>query len=217
MNKHMVVPGVVVLFLLLLSGCTEQTATQQTPSSPLTANQVPRVEECRVEYFDRNDPATVFFVGVASDADGIVVLYSWNISDGFTINQQSFVHTFSHPGVYQAQLTVMDDKGAVNSTSIAVYVYDTTSQNQQRDEAWIIGRWENSEGTVIEFTSNGMYIVPREQMYDRYWLSQAGLYRQVIRTNETLRYEYFFQDGNTLVLYQTGHQPTPQDTWWRVS
>jgi PKD repeat protein len=216
MKKRMVITGVVLLCLLLLSGCTEQTATQQTPQPSLITNKAPKIEECQVDYFDRNNPATVFFVGAASDIDGTVVLYSWNISDGFTSNEQSFVHTFSHPGVYQARLTVMDDKGAINSTSIAVYVYDTMNDTQQRDETRIIGQWENMEGTFVEFTSDGSYVVPQDQIHDRYWFSQGGLYIHSTRNNETVRYEYSFQGDNTLVFSQAGYAPTSLDTWMRV-
>lgn len=217
MKKHVFICGVFLLFtLLFLSGCTEQTATKQAPEPSLLKNKVPMIEECRVEYFDRSSPATVFFVGVASDTDGTVVLYSWNISDGFTSNEQSFVHTFAHPGVYQARLTVMDDKGATNSTSITVYVYETSYENQQRDEARIVGRWENTEGTIVEFTSDGSYVFLRDQIRDRYWFSQGGLYIHSTKNNETIRYDYSFQGDNTLIFSQAGHPPTFQDTWVRV-
>jgi hypothetical protein len=124
MKKKLLLHGCVLLILILLiCGCTEQTAIKQKTEPEPSENMLPRIQECRTEYFDSNDSATVFFIAVATDDDGTIVMYSWNLSDGFKSNEQSFVHTFSHAGAYQAQLTVMDDKGAINSTSITGYVY----------------------------------------------------------------------------------------------
>lgn len=219
MKKQMMACGIfllLILIMLLFCGCTEQTATKKQTETVLSENKLPVIQECRVEYFDRNNPATVFFVGAASDDDGTIILYSWNISDGFTSNEQSFVHTFSHPGVYQARLTVMDDKGATNSTSITVYVYETPYENQQQDEARSVGRWENTEGTIVEFTSDSFYVSPRDQVRDPYWFSEGGLYIYSTKNNETMRYDYSFQGDDILLFYPAGHLPTARDTWVRV-
>jgi hypothetical protein len=126
MKKELMVCGVVFLFMcILLSGCAQQTATKEKTESP-TIDKPPIIDESRVEYFDRNNSATRFFVGSASDIDGTVVLYTWNLSDGFTTNEQSFIHSFAQPGVYQARFTVMDDKGLTNTSLIIVYVNETS-------------------------------------------------------------------------------------------
>lgn len=217
MKKQIVACGVFLLLIILLfSGCTEQTATKKQTETVVSENKLPMIQECRVEYFDISNPATVFFVGAASDEDGTVVLYSWNISDGFTSHEQSFVHTFPHPGVYQARLTVRDDKGATNSTSITVYVYETSYENQQHDEERIVGRWENTEGTIVEFTSDGFYVSPRDQVRDPYWFSEGGLYIHSTKNNETTRYDYSFQGDDTLLFFPAGHPPAFSDNWIRV-
>ena len=123
MKKELRVGGVVFLLVfLMLSGCAEQTATKEKTQPYLTENIRPVIQECRAEYFDRNDSATIYFYSIASDPDGTIMQYSWNLTDGSTSNEQSFIHTFILPGVYQARLTVMDDKGLTNTTSIVVYV-----------------------------------------------------------------------------------------------
>jgi PKD domain len=124
---ELMVWGVVVLLIsIILSGCAEQTAMKENTEQTLKENKPPIIQECRAEYFDRNNPATVFFVGSASDEDGTVILYSWNLSDGFTSKEQSFIHTFLQPGIYQAWLTVMDDKGMTNTSTITVSVNETS-------------------------------------------------------------------------------------------
>jgi hypothetical protein len=121
MKKYFIRGGSIVFLCIILSGCADQTAVrEQTDHLP------PIIDACRADYFDRNDSMTMLFVGSASADNGTIVLYSWNLSDGFTTNEQSFIHTFSHPGVYQARLTVMDDKGATNTTLIAVSVSNTS-------------------------------------------------------------------------------------------
>jgi hypothetical protein len=107
-KKELIMWGVVSLLIsIILSGCTEQTALRENTGQTHNKNKPPIIEECRAEYFDINNPATRFFVGSASADNGTIVLYSWNLSDGFTSNEQSFVHTFVQPGVYRAQLTVV--------------------------------------------------------------------------------------------------------------
>jgi PKD repeat protein len=216
-KQFMAVVCIVLLGILFVCGCTEQTAVKEKSNEPsIPSNTLPMIQDCHAEYFDMSTSATVYLVGVASDNDGTVVLYSWNLSDGFTTNQQSFIHTFPHPGAYQARLTVMDDKGATNSTSITVYVYDTSNENRQNDQIRIVGRWENTQGTIVEFTSDSQYLIPANQMYDRYWFSAGGLYIHSNRNNETLRYDYSFQGDNTLVFFPAGHPPAAQDTWTRI-
>ena len=218
MKKHMIVVGIVLfLIILFFSGCTEQTATKEnTEEQVLLENKPPIIQECRVEYFDRNSSSTIYFLGVASDDDGSVVLYSWNLSDGFTSNEQSFIHTSQYPGAYLAWLTVMDDDGAVNSTSTVAYVYESPYENQQRDEARIIGQWKNAQGSTIEFTSDGSFIHERIRIRDRYWFGGGELYISYIATNQTLKYTYSFQGDNTLMFFSVGQSPTPLDSWTRV-
>jgi hypothetical protein len=216
MKKHILLLGCFILIaILLFAGCTEQTAIKQ--KTKLSDNLLPRIQECRTEYFDSSSTATVFFIGVATDDDGTIVLYSWNLSDGFKTNEQSFVHTFSYTGAYQATLTVMDDKGAINTTTITVYVYDSADGDEQKDQMRIVGRWQNTEGTVIEFTSDGRYASQQYQVTDSYWLSNDRLYIRSTTTNNTYQYEYSFTGDNSLTIFPTGHPPTSRDTWVKVS
>jgi hypothetical protein len=218
MRKKILIYGVVSLLLVVyFSGCTEQSATKQKTEPLISTNTPPIIQECRADYFDRLNSPTIFFVGVASDSDGSVVLYSWNLSDGFTIYSQSFSHTFSRSGLYHATLTVTDNEGATNTSAITVYVYDSAYENEQQDKSRIIGRWTNTQGTLIEFTSNGEFITLNDQIHNRYWFTSSGLFIIFITTNETLRYEYLFQTDNTLVFYRSGQSQTNQDTWTRTA
>jgi hypothetical protein len=58
-------------------------------------------------------PLLVTFDGSASsDPDGQVVAYNWVFGDGGTATGRTVNHTFQKKGVYQVQLTVVDNEGA---------------------------------------------------------------------------------------------------------
>jgi hypothetical protein len=217
MKKELMVGGIFFLLVfLILCGCTEQTATKEKTEPSLTENSRPVIQECHAEYFDKNNSATIYFYAIATDFDGTVVLYSWNLTDGFTSTEQSFIHTFSHPGAYQARLTVMDDKGMTNTTSITVYIYETSYENVQRDEQRIVGRWKNTEGTIVEFTSDGRFVSPEYQIQDYYWLANHVLFIRSTTNNLTSQYDYSFQGDNSLLFSPYRYPPTPLDSWIRV-
>lgn len=65
-------------------------------------------------------PLTVQFNDGSTDADGQVVSWSWNFGDNTTSTQRNPSHVYQNPGVYQATLTVTDDAGLPNSTSVTI-------------------------------------------------------------------------------------------------
>jgi len=67
--------------------------------------------------------AWVQFSGSASaDADGTIASYAWNFGDGSTGSGSLVWHRFTTAGTYIITLTVTDDDGATDSTSLAVQV-----------------------------------------------------------------------------------------------
>lgn len=68
-------------------------------------------------------PLTVNFTGVGSDADGQVASYSWNFGDGSpALTGETANHTYVNPGVYTATLTVTDNAGLTNTSTVAITV-----------------------------------------------------------------------------------------------
>lgn len=68
-------------------------------------------------------PLTVDFVDLSSD-DRSIVSWLWDFDDGDTSSQQSPSHTFDAPGVYSVTLTVTDELGLTDTTTVDV----TTNQ-----------------------------------------------------------------------------------------
>jgi PKD repeat protein len=120
LEKLFLVTLVFLLPILALNGCMEQTAMQPDESFVSAENKPPIISDCKFEFVDNS--STVRFVGYALDFDGNVTSYFWSLSDGFTSDERSFVHTFSMPGRYYARLTVVDDVGARASKTICVTV-----------------------------------------------------------------------------------------------
>lgn len=68
-------------------------------------------------------PLAVSFDGSGStDPDGKIVSYSWDFGDGNTGTGATVAHTYTEKGTYTAKLTVKDDKGASDTTSVTVTV-----------------------------------------------------------------------------------------------
>ena len=56
------------------------------------------------------------------DSDGTIAGYSWNLGDGTSSNQAVVNHVFAQSGAYQVTLTVSDNDGLTNSTSLNIQV-----------------------------------------------------------------------------------------------
>ena len=70
-------------------------------------------------------PTTFQFDGSASvDPDGILVDWAWDFGDGTPASGPVVSHRYSARGSYTATLSVTDEDGAVNTTSLAVDVLD---------------------------------------------------------------------------------------------
>jgi len=63
---------------------------------------------------------TTFYAGDSYDLDGTIVSYQWDFDDGTIVTETdlSITHVYEDDGSYTVTLTVTDDDGATNSTSI---------------------------------------------------------------------------------------------------
>ena len=56
----------------------------------------------------------------SSDADGVIVAYSWDFGDGTHSTEANPLKTYNTPGTYMALLTVTDSQGLTGSTSLTI-------------------------------------------------------------------------------------------------
>ncbi len=68
-------------------------------------------------------PATINFDGrQSSDPDGSIQQYQWDFGDDTRLFVDATPHTYSQPGTYRAELTVTDDKGVTNTSSVIISI-----------------------------------------------------------------------------------------------
>jgi len=62
----------------------------------------------------------VFNAGASADSDGSVVSFIWDFGDGVSASGTLVIHVFSAKGSFAVRLTVVDERGATNSTVLSV-------------------------------------------------------------------------------------------------
>jgi len=70
------------------------------------------------------DRPVVLDGGASFDIDGTIVAYAWDLGDGASATGATPEHAYAASGTYTATLTVTDDKGATDTASAVVSVYE---------------------------------------------------------------------------------------------
>jgi len=73
-------------------------------------------------------PLAVFFDATGSvDPDGTIVEFAWAFGDGATASTKTATHVYSQAAVFEATLTVRDDRGETANLTRAISVLDPTN------------------------------------------------------------------------------------------
>ena len=92
------------------------------PGSGGPANQPPVASATAAPSSGTVPLAVAFDGGGSSDPDGSIVGYAWTFGDGGTAAGPTANHTYQAAGNYSAGLTVTDNQGATNSTTLSIVV-----------------------------------------------------------------------------------------------
>ena len=109
-----------------ITTATISTPTKPPPSPPpyIPPTNKPPVAEAGPNQTVYIDELT-HFSGVGSyDLDGTILFYDWDFGDGTTASGISVSHAYSEPGIYTANLTVMDDGVAYGSDTCTITVLE---------------------------------------------------------------------------------------------
>jgi len=66
--------------------------------------------------------AVTFDGSLSTDLDGSIQTYDWDFGDGTTATGETVTHTYSNSGTYAVELTVTDDAGTTDTTTVTVDV-----------------------------------------------------------------------------------------------
>jgi PKD repeat protein len=86
-------------------------------------------------------PVTLSSIGT-KDMDGSIVRWIWNLGDG-TVYESEYqdgdpAHIYWNPGIYRVTLTVFDDLGALNSSTVTIIVEDGQTAEHDSGGIWTL-------------------------------------------------------------------------------
>jgi PKD repeat protein len=93
------------------------------PVSVIVTNRPAIVAQIRWQPTDPADGESVSFTALASDPDGVIVTWAWDLGDGTTHVGQTSSHVFRDDDTYTVRLVVTDDDGLASkpfSTEVSV-------------------------------------------------------------------------------------------------
>jgi PKD repeat protein len=142
-----------VVLVCLVSGCFEQKTTtvyNQSPTAYITTD-ITRGKA----------PLRISFNGFGADVDGTITTYHWIFGDGTTSTEQNPIHTYTQPGTYTVNLTVMDDDNAIGTNTFPITVVQnnkpivqiTTSaiKGDAPLTVYFIGQATDSDGIITNY------------------------------------------------------------------
>jgi|GEM_PF-7100698 len=131
--------------------------------------------------------APITFNGNASyDVDGNIISYIWDFGDGFTGIGMRPTHTYTLGGNYTVTLTVTDNEGAKNSTSITARISDDDS-----------GAALYKKVTVNDILQNGTSLLGTLVMLEEVGVSDAGSFSSGYGSDPTGWVKFYVKDTST--------------------
>ena len=101
--------------------------TSDSMTITVSANQAPTAA-ASADATSGKAPLTVNFDGSASsDPDNLIVAYDWNFGEGPDVGGVAPSHTYASSGSYTVTLTVTDELGATDSTTLTILVADNVA------------------------------------------------------------------------------------------
>lgn len=111
---------------------------QVGPKAIATVRQAHATETIVLQYLSGEAPLTVAFDGTRSrpEPGTQIVSYEWDFGDGTRGKGPTPVHTYTRAGEYEAVLTVTDDQGRTDKTTVTVKVvsYEATQETLELDD-----------------------------------------------------------------------------------
>jgi len=134
-------------------------------------------------------PLSVFLDASGSaDPDGTIVEHRWIFGDGSTGVGAVLTHTFRSPGVYQVELTVIDDRGSSAQMALMVSVSDPASLPEEGVSVGLMApdfTLEDLDGDPVSLSQLRGHVVLLT-----FWSSSCSPCRLAMPHLESLRHAY---------------------------
>ncbi|UCF09031.1 MAG: PKD domain-containing protein, partial [Thermoplasmata archaeon] len=164
------------------------TEGSNTPPTAQISEMTTSVIEMELLYFNASG---------SSDSDGTITEYSWDFADGTKDNGMYSIHYYSSAGTYTVELTVVDDKGAMDTDMIEITVaaQDIEAQNELPVAAIIVNATTveagsylgfngsastDTDGAIVEYTWDFGDGVRNSGMYSSNIYHTGGTYRVIL-------------------------------------
>lgn len=199
MQKNIVIIPMLLMIVgvLLLSGCTDPEPQNKNPTSSFT------IEPS--ELLQLNDYA--FFNSTSIDEDGTITNYTWTINDELVSTDQNIQYQFVENGTYIIKLMIEDNEGAMDSLTQTVFIGSVTDL-----KALFLGEWNFSGGNQTgQWIFYGHNNTLKSTFTGQYGASTTAYWKFRVNVSEVCfmqpdndkltpacyKYE-FLDDGNTL-------------------
>jgi parallel beta-helix repeat protein len=101
-------------------------------------------------------PLIVLFTGLGTDPDGIIVSYKWDFDDGEISLEENPVHTFASLGTYLVELTVIDNNGTTNSSTILITVISSIPVSDNMESTVSEEKKDDNDEFALWFLAGGI-------------------------------------------------------------
>ncbi len=143
---------------------TDDEGLSDTTSADVTVSE-PQQEEPSASFTHSCTDLECSFTDTSTD-DGTITAWDWDFGDGGTSDAQHPTHTYEAPGTYAVSLTVTDDGGLSDTTSVDVTVEATqgsislsATPEKIRGERRVTLDWTGSGGDQIDIFRDGVLLV----------------------------------------------------------
>jgi PKD repeat protein len=137
---------------------------------------------------------TATFIDQSTDSDGTIAIWSWDFGDGNSSTAQNPTHIYATAGTYTVTLTVIDDDGAIGTTTQSVTVTSSSGITLSATGYKVKGRhhadleWSGATSSNVDIYRDGEKIITTEN---------DGLYTDNTGNVGSGSYTYriFYDDG----------------------
>jgi PKD repeat protein len=107
-------------YIVTLTITDDEGSTASATATKIIGNRLPVALFAQSVLTVKTGRPTTFNASDSYDLDGTIVSYEWGFGDGIVVTETDPItsHVYDDDGVYTVTLTVTDDDGATNSTSI---------------------------------------------------------------------------------------------------